>query len=158
MQLNWSTFILESINFIVLVWLLKRLLYTPVLNAIDGRKKAVEKTLAEGERARAEGLDLKKEYESRVEAWERDKEAKQLQFERDTEQQQARALTALDQALEKERQRQKVLDEKRMADLTRKKEEDALALGAKFLSRLLSRLAGPELEDKIVNLFLADVN
>jgi F-type H+-transporting ATPase subunit b len=157
MQLNWSTFVLEFINFVVLVWLLKRLLYTPVLNAINARKKAVEKTLAEGEQARAEGLGLRKEYESRLQAWEKEKEAKQLQFERDREQQQARALAALDQELDKERQRQKVLDEKRIADLARKSEEAALALGARFSSRLLARVAGPELENKIVELFLAEV-
>jgi F-type H+-transporting ATPase subunit b len=157
MQLNWSTFILESINFVVLVWLLKRLLYTPVLNAIDARKKAVEKMLAEGERARSEGLELKKGYESRLQAWEKEKEARQLQFEHDIEEQKGRALAALDQALEKERQRQKALEERRMADLAKKHEEEALALGARFSSRLLSRVAGPELENKIVDLFLADI-
>ena len=157
MQLNWSTFILELINFVVLVWLLKRLLYTPVLNVIDARKKAMEKARAEGERARAEGLGLRREYESRLQTWEKEQEAKQLQFERDMEQQKTRALAALDQALDKERQRQKVLDEKRMADLARKNEEAALALGAGFSSRLLARLAGPELENKIVDLFLAEV-
>ena len=37
MQLNWSTFVLEIINFLILVWVLKRFLYKPVLAAIAQR-------------------------------------------------------------------------------------------------------------------------
>ena len=37
MELNWTTFALEAVNFMVLVWILKRFLYKPVLAAIAQR-------------------------------------------------------------------------------------------------------------------------
>ena len=39
MEINWFTVIAQVINFLILVWLLKRFLYKPVLNAIAEREK-----------------------------------------------------------------------------------------------------------------------
>ncbi len=38
MELNWSTLLLEIVNFLVLVWILKRFLYRPVLQVIEERR------------------------------------------------------------------------------------------------------------------------
>ena len=38
---------LEVVNFLVLVWMLKRFLYKPVLEAIAQRKAAIDKTLSD---------------------------------------------------------------------------------------------------------------
>ena len=54
MELTWTTFLLEVINFLVLVWLLKRLFYAPVMRAIAARRAAVEKTLADAEATKRE--------------------------------------------------------------------------------------------------------
>lgn len=43
MHFDWSTLALQTANFAVLVWLLHRFLYKPVLRAIDARKAAVQK-------------------------------------------------------------------------------------------------------------------
>ena len=47
MELSWPTFFLEIINFLVLVWILKRFLYKPVLEAVAHRKAVIDKTLAD---------------------------------------------------------------------------------------------------------------
>ena len=54
MELDWSTFLLEIINFLILVWILKRFLYRPVLEVITRRREQVEKTLHEAHSLRAE--------------------------------------------------------------------------------------------------------
>lgn len=41
MSINWFTVIAQVINFIILVWLLKKFLYKPVLQAIDEREKKI---------------------------------------------------------------------------------------------------------------------
>jgi F-type H+-transporting ATPase subunit b len=46
MLIDWFTVGAQVVNFIVLVWLLKRFLYKPVLNAIDAREKCVAAELA----------------------------------------------------------------------------------------------------------------
>ncbi len=42
MHLQWSTIALQTINFVVLVWLLQRFLYKPVLHMIDARKAELQ--------------------------------------------------------------------------------------------------------------------
>lgn len=60
MLIDWFTVIAQGLNFLVLVWLLKRYLYKPVLAAIAAREKQIalaiadaasQRTAAEGERA-----------------------------------------------------------------------------------------------------------
>jgi len=39
MLIDWFTVGAQTLNFLILVWLMKHFLYQPVLNAIDGREK-----------------------------------------------------------------------------------------------------------------------
>ena len=58
MKINWFTVIAQVINFLILVWLMKRYLYKPVLNAIDEREKKIAAQLADAEAKKAEGCAL----------------------------------------------------------------------------------------------------
>lgn len=53
MQFDWWTLALQTINFAILVWLLHRFLYKPVLRMIDARRAEVEKQYADASRAEA---------------------------------------------------------------------------------------------------------
>lgn len=54
MQFDWSTLALQTINFAILVWLLQRFLYKPVLRMIDARRAAIDKQSADASAAVAE--------------------------------------------------------------------------------------------------------
>ncbi len=45
MQIDWFTTGAQTINFLVLVWLLKRFLYRPVMAAMDRRQQKIKETL-----------------------------------------------------------------------------------------------------------------
>lgn len=47
MLLDWFTVGAQALNFLILVWLLKRLLYKPILAAIDARERRIARELAE---------------------------------------------------------------------------------------------------------------
>lgn len=49
MNINWFTVIAQVINFLLLVWLLKRFLYKPILNAIDEREKKIAAQLKDAD-------------------------------------------------------------------------------------------------------------
>lgn len=53
MPIDWFTVIAQVINFLVLVWLLKRFLYRPILNAIDAREQRIAEELADADEKRA---------------------------------------------------------------------------------------------------------
>ncbi|MDR3538568.1 MAG: F0F1 ATP synthase subunit delta [Acetobacteraceae bacterium] len=58
MHLDWSTLALQTINVLVLVWLLRRFLFRPIVDIVAARRAAVEKTLADAAAAMA-GLDAR---------------------------------------------------------------------------------------------------
>ena len=54
MLIDWFTIGAQALNFIVLVWLLKRYLYKPILDAIDAREKRIATELADAAAKEAE--------------------------------------------------------------------------------------------------------
>jgi len=87
LELSWSTFVLEIVNFLVLLWILKHFLYTPVMAVIARRKLEIEKDLADAERVQHDAQELQIQYESRLSDWdiERLKARDALNVELDTE-------------------------------------------------------------------------
>jgi F-type H+-transporting ATPase subunit b len=57
MRFDWSTLALQTVNFAILVWLLHRFLYRPVLRLIDARRDEIDKQYADAHLAeeRAQG-------------------------------------------------------------------------------------------------------
>jgi F-type H+-transporting ATPase subunit b len=46
MHFDWSTFALQAVNFGILVWLLQRFLYRPVLRVVDARQADIDRQFA----------------------------------------------------------------------------------------------------------------
>lgn len=158
MQLDWTTFLLEIANFLVLVLILRRFLYDPVRAAIIRRQERIEALLGEARAAEAKAEELKSRYENRLKEWgaEREKLRAQLVAELDAER--AHRRESLDAELEQERERQRVLDASREQETTKAIEERALDEASRFAARLLERLASPALEERLLDLFLDDLS
>ena len=54
MLIDWFTVGAQALNFIILVWLMKRFLYKPILNAVDAREKRIAAELADADAKKAE--------------------------------------------------------------------------------------------------------
>jgi F-type H+-transporting ATPase subunit b len=52
MRFDWTTLLLQTVNLLVLVWLLRRFLFRPVMAIIAARQRAAETLLADAEAAR----------------------------------------------------------------------------------------------------------
>jgi F-type H+-transporting ATPase subunit b len=64
MRFDWWTLALQTVNFAVLVWLLHRFLYKPVLRIIATRQAEVERQYAEARKAEAEAKASRVEAEA----------------------------------------------------------------------------------------------
>lgn len=149
MDINWTTFILEIINFLVLVWLLKHFFYRPVKAVIMRRREDVETQLEQAEETRSEADTLRKRYENRVSEWEDEREKARQELRREIEEERQRMKGALQQEIEAERKRAEVLAERQANERQRQTEIHALELGARFASRLLQVAASPELQERL---------
>lgn len=157
MAFDWTTFILEIINFLILVWVLKRFLYHPVLDVIAMRRAGVEKTLADARRIEIEAGELKQQNEQRLAQWENEREAAQARLREELAAEREHLMAALETSIAEERERRRVLDERRQHDFRRGVEEQGIAQGAAFAARLLGRAATPELEARLYTLLLEDL-
>lgn len=110
MLIDWFTVVAQTLNFLILVWLLKRFLYKPILDAIDAREQRIAKELADADATKAEAHKERAEFQQKNETFD-----------------QQRA-TLLGQATEQARaERERLLDEARKAaDALRAKRQDAL--------------------------------
>lgn len=158
MDFDWTTFILEIINFLILIWILKRFLYQPVLNIIDKRRAGIDAALAEAKRTEEEAIALKQKNEQFLVDWENEKEKKHAELAAELAQIREQKLTEIDNKINEEWQRRQILEERRQIGYERKVEEKAITQGTAFVSKLLSRLASPALENQLLTLLLEDLN
>jgi F-type H+-transporting ATPase subunit b len=123
MLIDWFTVGAQVLNFVILVWLMKRFLYKPILNAIDAREERIAKELADAEAKRTEAKKERDEFEQKNEEF---------------DQQRAALLkTATDEA---DDERQRLLEEARKAaDALSAKHQETLRADAKNLNQAISR-------------------
>jgi F-type H+-transporting ATPase subunit b len=65
MLIDWFTVIAQAINFLILVWLLKRFLYRPILDAIDAREKRIAAKIADADAKETEAQKQRDVYQQK---------------------------------------------------------------------------------------------
>ena len=158
MELSWSTFVLEIVNFLVLVWILKRFLYKPVLEVIARRRAGIEKTRADAAALHADAEKLQEQYEGRLTDWKKERQQARETLARELEAERARKIEELQIELTQEREKASFAETSRQADALRKVEEIALEQAAKFATRLLEQTAGADTEARLVELVITELS
>jgi len=128
MLIDWFTVGAQALNFLVLVWLLKRFLYKPILGAIDARESRVAAELADADKKKAEAKAERDTFQAKNEAFD-----------------QARAALLSKATEEANTERQRLFDEAReAADALSAKRQEALQSDAKTLNEALRQRAQQE--------------
>ena len=73
MLINWFTVVAQAVNFLILVWLLKRFLFKPILHAIDEREKGIATQLAEAEAKESEAQKDRDDFQHKNEAFDQER-------------------------------------------------------------------------------------
>jgi len=157
MELDWTTFALEIINFLALVWILKRFLYRPVLAILAERRAGIERLLSAARETESQASALKSQFEGRLADWEQEKAAARARFEAEIAAERSRQMEALSRDLAAERERGAAQDAHRRETLKRELAAKAGTEARQFASKLLARLAGPDLEARLVKLFIEEL-
>jgi len=157
MQLDWSTLVLEIVNFLVLVWLLQRFLYKPILKVVAARQAAIDEAARRTREMESKAHELQAQYEARLQNWEQERTTARGALMEELRGERERALAALHESLEQERRKAAVLDERRRAEEAARTERRAIEQALEFVRRLLAGLSGPELESKLVQLAIDEL-
>jgi F-type H+-transporting ATPase subunit b len=128
MLIDWFTVGAQAFNFLVLVWLMKRFLYKPVLRAIDEREKGIAEQVADAAAKRAEADREREDFRRRNETFDLERAALFGQV-----------------AAEAKTEREGLMEEARKAaDVLTARRQEALRVDADSLSLAVSRRAQQE--------------
>ena len=75
MLIDWFTVGAQVLNFIILVWLLKRYLYKPILDAVDAREKRIAGEIADADLKKSEAKKERDEFEHKTEEFDHQRAA-----------------------------------------------------------------------------------
>jgi F-type H+-transporting ATPase subunit b len=153
-QLDWTTLVLEMINFLVLVWLLKRLFYRPVLDVIERRRQEIAQQMAQAARTRQQAEQLQQQYERRLADWEEEKRAARVQTDQQLVAERGRRMAALEEEVQEQRRKFQSQDQQKQHQWRAQAEDEALHLAAGFAASLLRDLAGPEVDRRLRQRFV----
>jgi len=156
-EMNWSTFILEIINFLILVWILKRFLYKPVLEIIERRRENIDQTLEDSKAMQINAKKLQEQYENRLQDWANEKQQAYNELAREIKTEREKRLQELKISLEQKKQQLEMSEQKRIQATITRAEHTALRHGAQFASRLLSATAGPETQSRLLELLIDEL-
>lgn len=158
MKVDWFTVIAQVVNFLILVWLLKRFLYKPILNAIDKREKKIKSQLEDAEAKIAEAKKEHEEFKQKNDDFDEKKKALMDKAVEESKTQgemlleEARnAASALDANLKKVA---KETQKNTNIEIARKTQEEVFAISRK----VLSDLADVSLEEQSVAVFISRLN
>lgn len=154
MLIDWFTIAAQIINFLILLWLLKRFLYRPVLNAMNEREKKITQRLTDAEHARQEASKQAEQY--------RDKTA-ELAAQRESLLNEARAEaeTLRKELFHQARQDASEINERWQRSIQQEKEaflrdlyQRATAQTYQIARKALTDLANKDLETHVIENFL----
>jgi len=154
MLIDWFTIGAQALNFVILVWLLKRFLFKPILHAIDEREKRIATELANADKEKADAQKESDQFRHRNEEFDQQRAAL---LSRATEEAQAERQRLLEEA----RKAAAALSSKRQETL--RNEEHELHQAISFRTRkevfaiarkALRDLAGTSLEERMVDVFV----
>ncbi|MEO8124688.1 MAG: F0F1 ATP synthase subunit B [Burkholderiales bacterium] len=98
MLIDWFTVGAQALNFIILVWLMKRFLYKPVQDAIAAREKRIADQIAAAQALQAEAEALGKSFRDRSAAFDRERAGLLVQATADASTQRERLIDEARQA------------------------------------------------------------
>jgi len=122
MLIDWFTVGAQALNFLILVWLMKRFLYKPILDAIDAREKKIAAELADADTKKVEAKKERDNFQQKNDAF--DQQRTSL-FSQATEAANAESQRLMEQA-------------RKTADELRVKREEALKNDAKNLHQAIT--------------------
>ncbi|HVP46436.1 MAG TPA: hypothetical protein VMT32_07630 [Bryobacteraceae bacterium] len=154
MLIDWFTVCAQIVNFLILVWLLKKFLYERILRAIDEREKRIATQLAEAEAREKRAGEQLALYQAKLQDFEQTHEAMLAQVRLEADKLHA-------ELLDKAREEVHALENKWQADVDRERQAFLLDLRRRaameiltIARRTVADLSGMDVQQCAIRVFL----
>ncbi|MGD2084514.1 MAG: F0F1 ATP synthase subunit delta [Chromatiales bacterium] len=154
MQIDWITVSAQIVNFLVLVYLLKRFLYGPVVAAMDRREARIAGRLDEARQREEAAERAARDYRDRCEELEQQRRERLEAVRREADEERRRLIAEAREDAERRREQwRQELERERAEVLDRARRAIALS-AAEVAERTLRDLAGQRIESRVVERFI----
>ena len=154
MLIDWFTVAAQAVNFLILVWLLKRFLYKPILDAIDAREARIAAELADADAKRADAKRERDEFEQKNRTFDEQRKAMLTKAADEANSERKRLMEDARRAAEnREATREESLRREHAAlsaEVTRRTQDEVFAIARKTLTDL----ADAGLEEQVTDVFV----
>ena len=154
MLIDWFTVGAQALNFLILVWLMKRFLYKPVLDAIDAREKRIADQIADATAKQAQAEADRATFQGKSDDFDKERSALLTKATSDAQNEGKRLMDEARQAAD-------ALSAKRKAALAAEMQQTKQAIADKTMhevfalsKKALADLASQDLEVHIIDVFL----
>jgi F-type H+-transporting ATPase subunit b len=154
MEIDWITVSAQIVNFLILVWLLKRFLYQPVISAMDRREQGIAERLNDAQQREQQADEQIHRYQDKSDELEQQRDEILATAKEEADQQKKQWLSeAREEADEKRDNWQRQANQEKdefMENLRRQVAESIQTIARKALHDL----ADAELEEQVVQRFI----
>lgn len=154
MLIDWFTVIAQAVNFLILVWLMKRYLYQPILKALDAREQRIAAELADADNKKKEALAEREEFKRKNEEFDNQRAGLMSQASGEAATERSRLMEAARQEADELRHK---LNDKLSSEYRNLHDEIARRTRAEVFAiarQTLGELSGTNLEARIVEVFV----
>lgn len=155
MLIDWFTVAAQALNFVVLVWLLRRFLYGPIIRAMAERQRGIDEQIEEADRLRAEAAAEGERLRAETARFEADREERRHALREELDEARGAALAAARAEADglRERWRAAVLRER--DGFLQELRQQAGGQIIEVSRSALRDLADEHLEERVIDRFLA---
>ena len=147
----------QFVNFLILVFLLKRFLYTPVIAAMDRRQAAISEQLEQASRREQAAQQVQEDFQQKLDEFERTRSQALAHSEQEAEAERTVMMAAIrDEVSQTRSQWQQTVEEERERFLAALSAQ-SVRFTFELANRTLKDLADETLEQRIIDRFIADL-
>jgi len=154
MLIDWFTVIAQVVNFLILVWLMKRFLYQPIIKALDAREKRIAAELADADAKEADAVKERDEFKRKNDDFDRQRNAMLKKATEDAANERSRLFDAARKEADNMRDKlqDKLSDEYRNLheEFASRTRSEVFAIARKTLADL----SGTSLEERMIDVFV----
>jgi F-type H+-transporting ATPase subunit b len=145
---SW-TFVFEIVNFVVLAYLLRCLLYRPLHEAVDRRRQVIEQARTEAEQAREEAEEQRRQLAAQLAAVEGERQRVLTDARREAEAQREHILAEASQETERCTAASREALARERAEALRSLRQDMVHEAAQLAGRLLLEVSDADLDARL---------
>lgn len=149
MTFNVWTFLFEIVNFVVLAYILHRLLYRPLRAAIDQRRAMLAQTQSDAEAARAQAVAMQEQLQTQLAGMEQERQEAIQQARAVGESERQKLISEAERAIERRQAEVRASIERQREDALRSLRAEVSSSAAELAERLLREAAGTTLQQQL---------